>query len=108
MFASLLFGIAYIAGIKRVRESGAQGGGGGGTPEFFGFEIFNSGIFWVGNFDNYFFGSLDLSNDFLGYSEQCYSVVTMYPGCKHKHSVSTLNTLWGSYMQGPNQSPNLM
>ena len=37
MFASLLFGIAYIAGIKRVRESGAQrgGGGGGGTPEFF-------------------------------------------------------------------------
>ena len=36
MFASLLFGIAYIAGIKRVRESGAQGGGGGGTPEFFG------------------------------------------------------------------------
>lgn len=46
MFASLLFGIAYIAGIKRVRESGAQGGGGGGTPEFFGFEIFNSGIFF--------------------------------------------------------------
>ena len=41
MFASLLFGIAYIAGIKRVRESGAQGGGGGGTPELFGFEIFN-------------------------------------------------------------------
>ena len=41
MFASLLFGIAYIAGIKRVRESGARGGGGGGTPEFFGFEIFN-------------------------------------------------------------------
>ena len=45
MFGSLLFGMAYIAGIKRVRESGAQGGGGGGTPEFFGFEIFNSGIF---------------------------------------------------------------
>ena len=29
MFASLLFGIAHIAGIKRVRELGAQGVGGG-------------------------------------------------------------------------------
>ena len=69
MFASLLFGIAYIAGIKRVRESGAQGGGGGGTPEFFGFEIFNSRIFWVVKFGKYFFGWPDLSRDFFGDSE---------------------------------------
>ena len=69
MFASLLFGIAYIAGIKRVRESGAQGGGGGGTPEFFGFEIFNSGIFWVVKFGKYFVGWPDLSRNFFGYSE---------------------------------------
>ena len=34
MFASLLFGIAHIAGIKRVRELGAQGVGGGDTPDF--------------------------------------------------------------------------
>ena len=69
MFASLLFGIAYIAGIKRVRESGAQRGGGGGTPEFFGFEIFNSRIFWVVKFGKYFFGWPDLSRDFFGDSE---------------------------------------
>ena len=45
MFASLLFGIAYIAGIKRVRESGAQGGGGGGTPEFLGLKFSIPGFF---------------------------------------------------------------
>ena len=69
MFTSLPFGIAYIAGIKRVRESGAQGGGSGGTPEFFGFEIFNSRIFWVVKFGKYFFGWPDLSRDFFGDSE---------------------------------------
>ena len=49
MFASLLFGIAYIAGIKRVRESGAQGGGGGGPHfrDFLGSKIWQV-FFWVG------------------------------------------------------------
>ena len=31
---------------------------------FFGFEIFDSGIFWVGKFGKYFFGWLNLSRDF--------------------------------------------
>ena len=37
---------------------------------FFGFEILNTGIFWVGKFDNYFLGWLDLGSDFWGYSKQ--------------------------------------
>ncbi len=35
------------------------------TPDF-EFEIFDSGIFWVGKFGKYFFGWLDLSKDFFG------------------------------------------
>ena len=35
---------------------------------FSGFEIFDSGFFWVGNFGKYFLGWLDLSGDFWGYS----------------------------------------
>ena len=31
---------------------------------FSGFEIFDSGFFWVGNFGKYFLGWLDLSGDF--------------------------------------------
>ena len=55
-------------------------GGGGGTTEFkwrgwsndfWGFEIFDSGIlFCVGKFGKYFFGWLDLSGDLFGYSKQ--------------------------------------
>ena len=55
-------------------------GGGGGRARypgfqvtrmiegFSGFEIFDSGFFWVGNFGKYFLGWLDLSGDFWGYS----------------------------------------
>ena len=51
---------------------------------FWGFEIFESGIFWVGKFCKYLFWWLDLSRDFLGYSKQsedswC-TVVPTYPG----------------------------
>ena len=55
-----------------------RGGGGGGRARypgfqvtrmiegFSGFEIFDSGFFWVGNFGKYFLGWLDLSGDFWG------------------------------------------
>ena len=56
--------------------------GGGGTPDFSdrddqgnfgGFEFSILGFSWVGKFDKYFFGwldlSRDLSRDFLGYSK---------------------------------------
>ena len=44
---------------------------------FFGYEIFDSGIFWVGKFGKYFFGWLG----FLGYSKQSELVVVpAYPG----------------------------
>ena len=42
-------------------------GGGGGI---FGFEIFDSGIFLGGKIWQVFFGWLDLSGDFFGYSKQ--------------------------------------
>ena len=38
--------------------------------DFFGFEIFDSGIFWVVKFGKYYFGWLDLSRDFFDHSEQ--------------------------------------
>ena len=46
-------------------------GGGGGTPDLFGFEISILGFFWVGKFGRYFFFVWldlkgDLSRDFLG------------------------------------------
>ena len=59
---------------------GVGGGGGGGRARypgfqvtrmiegFSGFEIFDSGFFWVGNFGKYFLGWLDLSGAFWGYS----------------------------------------
>ena len=47
---------------------------------FFGFEIFNSGIFWVRKFGKYFFVWLDLSGDlrllqtFMGaFQKKCFS-----------------------------------
>ena len=45
MFGSLLFGMAYIAGIKRVRESGAQGGGVGVLQNFLGLKFSIPGFF---------------------------------------------------------------
>ena len=68
MFANLLFGIAYIAGIKRVRELGTQGGGrGGGVLRIFlGLKFSVLGFFLVVKFGKYFFGWPDLSRDFFG------------------------------------------
>ena len=62
---------------------GPGGGAGGGGERFrysgfqvtrmiegfWGFEIFDSGFFWLGNFGKYFLGWLDLSGDFGGYSK---------------------------------------
>ena len=48
MFANLLFGIAYIAGIKRVRELGTQGGGGGVLRIFLGLK-FSVLVFFLGS-----------------------------------------------------------
>ena len=41
-----------------------------GIMDYFVFEIFDSGIFWVTKFGKYYFGWLDLSSDFFGHSEQ--------------------------------------
>ena len=35
-----------------------------------GLRFFIPGLFWAGKFGKYFFGSLDLNRDFLGYSKQ--------------------------------------
>jgi len=48
----------------------ARGGTPGMIEGFFGFEIFNSGIFLVAKFGKYFFGWLDLSREFFGCSKQ--------------------------------------
>ena len=37
---------------------------------FLGLKFLIPGFFWVGKFGKYFFGSLDLSRDFFGYSRQ--------------------------------------
>ena len=39
---------------------------------YFGFQVMGmiEGFFWVGKFGKYFFGQLDLSRDFIGYSKQ--------------------------------------
>ena len=65
----LLFGIAYIAGIKRVRELGTQGGGVGVLPIFGGLKFSILGFFLVVKFGKYLFGWPDLSRDFFGHSE---------------------------------------
>ena len=56
-----------------IRTSSQGGGGvlqissvGDDRRIFWGFEIFDSGIFLGGKFGKYFFGWLDLSRDFLG------------------------------------------
>ena len=64
------------------------GRGGGGTPDFkwqgwskdfFGFEIFNFGIFSGRKIlASYFFGYLDLSEDFLGYSKLMFVFFVLY------------------------------
>ena len=57
------------------------GGGGGGRllrissdsydrSIFLGLKFSIPGFFWVGKFGKYFFGWLDLSRDFFGYSKQ--------------------------------------
>ena len=38
--------------------------------KIFGFEIFDSGIFWVGKIRQVFFGWLDLRRDFFKYLKQ--------------------------------------
>ena len=37
---------------------------------FWGLKLSIPGVFWVGKFGKYFFGSLDLSRDCFGYSRQ--------------------------------------
>ena len=37
---------------------------------FLGFKFSIPGFYWVGKFGKYFFGWLDLSGDFFGYSKQ--------------------------------------
>ena len=54
--------------------------GGGGVPRIssdvddqrivLGFKFSIPGFFWVGKFGKYFFGWLDLSGNFFGYSKQ--------------------------------------
>ena len=63
--------------------------GGGVTPDFkwwglskdfSGFEIFDCGIFW-GRFRKYFFGWIDFTKDFFGYSNNLniFVVVPTFP-----------------------------
>ena len=83
---TLNFGIAYIAGIKRVMESGARGGGGGGIFQissdrdderiFLGLKFSIPGFFWVVKFGKYFFWWPDLSRDFLSIQNM---IVSGYP-----------------------------
>ena len=55
---------------------------------FFGFEIFDSRIFFSRKiWQVFFFGWLDLSGDFFGYSKQSEDLWW----CKHKHSNSISN-----------------
>ena len=52
-----------------------------------GFEIFDSGIFWVRNFGKYFFGYLVLSRDFWGVLKRISSALAVY--CSSANKVQT-------------------
>ena len=52
------------AGVLRISSDGDD------RRIFWGLKLSIPGIFWVGKFGKYFFGWLDLSRDFFGYSKQ--------------------------------------
>ena len=65
---------------------------------FFGvFEIFNSGIFWVGKFGKYIFGWLDLITDFLGIQN---NNAAAYVVLRIKHNQIKYNVLYHLMLSG--------